>query len=84
MRTRCRHAAILDGKARLPLRALFLLTAVLLGWPHHGWAQSKIQRVGVLTFDKAEEADWFQQHVREKLADQGWVEGKNLAFEFRN
>jgi len=67
----------------LPLRALFLLAAILLASPNDGWAQSKIQRVGVLTFDKAQSSPYFEK-FRQNLIDQGWVEGKNLAFEFRN
>jgi len=68
----------------LPLRALLVLAAVGLALPSTGWAQGKIQRVGVLTFDKAQDADWFLHFFRESLADRGWVEGKNLAFEYRN
>ena len=65
------------------LRALFVLAAIALASPGDGWAQTKIQRVGVLTFDKAEEADWFQR-FRQKLGDEGWVEGRNMVFEFRS
>ena len=55
----------------------------MLASPNEGWAQTKIQRVGILTFDKAEDSDWFPR-FRQIVADEGWVEGKNVAFEYRN
>lgn len=39
--------------------------------------------MGVLTFDKAESSPYFER-FRQKLGDEGWVEGKNVVFEFRN
>ena len=67
----------------LSLRALFVLAAIVLASPNDGWAQTKIQRVGVLTFDKAQTSPYFER-FKQKLSDEGWVDGKNVAFEFRN
>jgi putative ABC transport system substrate-binding protein len=64
------------------LLASFVLTG--LGWTAQSWAQANVQRVGILTFD--ENAYWttWMKLVRHTLADQGWVEGKNVSFEYRN
>ena len=67
----------------LPLRALLVFAAIGLALPSASWAQNKIQRVGVLTFENVQDAVWFPS-FRQKVADAGWVEGKNLVFEFRN
>jgi putative ABC transport system substrate-binding protein len=68
------------------LLASFVLTG--LGWTTQSWAQANVQRVGVLTFSAIgdEKAYWttWMKLVRHALADQGWVEGKNVSFEYRS
>ena len=63
--------------AALLLFAVALLTR--LGYVDESWGQAKIAHLGVLTFagDAAEEP------LRRTLAAYGWMEGKNLALEFR-
>src|SRR5262249_60728257 len=50
------------------------------------WAQTKIARVGILTFDPvtvdATVGSWLEP-FRSTLADQGWIEQKNVLFEYR-
>jgi len=72
------------------LAAVLLLTGALLtsvAWTDDSWAQAKIARVGILTFiavtDDPTLRLWFEP-FRRTLADQGWVEGKNVAFEYRS
>jgi len=59
----------------------------LLAWPGDSWAQDKIARVGILTFftrsDDPTQGEWFRPFPR-TLASQGWIEGKNVAFEYRS
>jgi len=69
--------------------ALLLLGALLttLGWTGEAWGQSKLARVGILTFladtDDPTREYWMGL-FRSNLADQGWIEGKNVAYEYRN
>ncbi len=70
------------GTAAVLLLATALLTS--LGWTGAGWAQAKIPRIGILTFyAHATQGQWFEPFHR-TLADQGWIEGKNVLFEFRS
>ena len=69
--------------------ALLLLGPLLttLGWTGDAWGQEKLARVGILTFladtDDPTRKYWMGL-FRSNLADQGWIEGKNVAFEYRN
>jgi putative ABC transport system substrate-binding protein len=71
--------------ADLLLLAISLLTT--LGWTGEGWVQTKIPRVGILTVFAVPKdptlKEWFDP-FRRALADQGWIEGKNVSFEYRN
>ena len=51
-------------------------------WTKPAWAQAKILRVGILTVDAAKQypLEPFYRTLRES----GWVEGKNVAFEYRD
>jgi putative ABC transport system substrate-binding protein len=64
-----------------PLVAVALLISV--GWTVASWAQANIPRVGILTVYPLPQGQWFEPFHR-ALADQGWIEGKNVLFEFRN
>jgi putative tryptophan/tyrosine transport system substrate-binding protein len=68
----------------------FIFAAVLLtasGWPGESRAQTSVARVGILTVDAATndagEGPWLVA-FRHKLAEQGWSEGRNVAFEYRD
>ena len=68
--------------------ALLLLTAVLLttlGWTGESWGQAKIPRVGILSYGGTtdDEVRRDLEPFRRKLADRGWIEGKNVSFESR-
>jgi putative tryptophan/tyrosine transport system substrate-binding protein len=70
--------------------AVLLFTAVLLtslGWTTESWAQTQIPRVGILSFFPVTPNDpmlrqWLEP-FRRTLAEQRWIEGKNIAFEYR-
>ncbi len=69
--------------------AVLLLTVALLttlGWPGESWGQAKIPRVGILTFDAVTVdptvGTWLDP-FRGTLADEGWIEDKNVSFEYR-
>jgi putative ABC transport system substrate-binding protein len=67
---------------------LGLLAALLshLVWISESWPQN-IAHVGILTMlpiDKDPMAQVWLESFRRTLAEHGWVEGKNLAFEFRD
>jgi putative ABC transport system substrate-binding protein len=70
--------------------AVLLLAAALLtspGWNGETWAQAKIPRVGILTFDAVTVdptvGTWLEP-FRRTLADEGWIEGKNVSLEYRS
>lgn len=71
-------------------RAVLLLTIALLttlGWTGESWGQAKIPRVGILSFGWGATDDVLRQRLepfRRTLADQGWIEGKNVSFEYRS
>jgi putative ABC transport system substrate-binding protein len=53
-------------------------------WPLAAWAQrSQIARIGVLYIGLAD-AESFKKEFREGLSDLGYVEGRNITFEFRS
>ena len=65
---------------------LFLAgTAVPLAllWTRPAWAQTKIARVGILFVNDARKEP-FIETFRGTLRENGWVEGKNVTFEFRD
>ena len=63
---------------------LALLTGMVGTNP--SWAQTKIPRVGILTFDPVSVDAIVGSRLepfRSTLADQGWIERKNVLFEYR-
>ena len=66
-------------------RELFtLLGGVAVGWPIAVLAQpSKVARIGVLYIGLAD-AESFKKELRDGLSELGYVEGQNIAFEFRS
>jgi putative ABC transport system substrate-binding protein len=90
MKTRFRQSARArrDHKVRLTV-ALVLSGALFIGapWTGQAWAQEKLARVGILTYWRIADNPWWDQYVgvfRRALADRGWVEGKNVSFEYRS
>jgi putative ABC transport system substrate-binding protein len=70
--------------------AVLLLTGAVLtslGWNGEAWGQAKPARVGILNFlshtDDRRTKYWLDL-FRRNLADQGWIEGKNVSFEYRS
>ncbi|HTS53824.1 MAG TPA: ABC transporter substrate-binding protein [Burkholderiales bacterium] len=72
------------------IAAVLLSTGALLAgfcWAGESWAQTKIARVGILTFvprtDDPTLNQWFEP-FRRTLSEQGWIEGTNISFEYRS
>lgn len=68
---------------------LLLVTVSMLftGWPREAWSETNVKRVGILTFAAPGDdptLDTVMQVARRTLADRGWIEGKNVTFEYRN
>jgi putative ABC transport system substrate-binding protein len=68
--------------------AVLLLTVALLtllGWTGESWAQTKLPRVGILSYGGTTsdaQKQWVEP-FRRKLSDQGWIEGQQVALEYR-
>ena len=79
---------IARGGMRYRTTAVLFLTAVfltILGWTEESRGQAKLPRVGILTYGGTsdEEVKRWLGLFRHKLADQGWIEGQQVAFEYR-
>jgi len=59
---------------------LGLLGSAVVAWPLGAQAQSRVYRVGLLALEAGEDASQFVS----KLRDLGYVEGKNLQYEYRS
>jgi len=86
--TVCKHHESGRGNTTNRVAAVLLLAVAFLttlGWTGESWGQAKLPRVGILTSstitDDPSLAQWFEP-FRRKLADEGWIEGKNLLFEY--
>jgi ABC-type uncharacterized transport system substrate-binding protein len=64
-----------------PILVATILTLVALTLTGESWAQNKAAKVGVLTI--AEVQEWLKPFAR-RLRELGWIEGKNVQFEYRN
>jgi putative ABC transport system substrate-binding protein len=62
-----------------------VIAAPAMGWPLAARAQSstKMARIGMLYIGLAD-AESFKKELREALRELGYVEGQNIAFEFRS
>jgi putative ABC transport system substrate-binding protein len=68
---------------------VLILTVALLTtlWTGESWGQAKIPRVGILSFGWGATDDVIRQRLepfRRSLAEHGWIEGKNVSFEYRS
>ena len=70
--------------------AVLLLAVALLtsaGWNGAAWGQTDIRRVGILSFATVTEDPRMEAFLivfRRTLGAHGWIEGKNVSFEFRS
>ncbi len=86
-----RHYARAQRDMKTRFTAVLLLAGAMListSWTGEAWGQSKLPRVGILTFVAATDDPtrelWFDGPFRRNLADEGWIEGKNVSFEYRS
>ena len=84
-----RDLDVLENMGRRIAIVLLLVVSILtnVSWTGQVWAQTDVRRIGILSFlADADDPTWEQWMaiIRRELADQGWIEGKNISFEFRN
>jgi putative ABC transport system substrate-binding protein len=71
--------------ATVLLLAAALLT--VLGWTGEAWGQATLPRVGILSFSAGTDEPQLEANLEQfrlNLADQGWIEGKTVSFEYRS
>ena len=89
MITACKQYARAQGGMKNRVSAVLLLAGALLtnlGSAEESWAEANIRRIGILTSDvdlTSNHAKQWWEPFRRTLADQGWIDGKNVSFEFR-
>lgn len=89
MTTACNHRPRARGDMKNRVATGLLLAVALLtslGWTGESWGQTNVRRVGILTGDvnlTGDHAKQWWEPFRRTLADRGWIEGKNVSFEFR-
>ena len=66
------------------LLALAILLLIAAFWMNASWAQTKVFRVGILNSINREQMRDFLLPFYQTLGEHGWVEGKNVLFEFRD
>ena len=86
--TACRYHARAGANVKNRITSALLFAVALLtslGWTGETWGQLKLPRVGILTFGGItdEAAKQWVEPFRRKLADEGWIEGRQVAFEYR-
>ncbi len=86
-----RHGALARRVMQNRVASVLLLAGAVLttlGWTGEALAQTKHARVGILSFVAATDDPtrelWFDGPFRRNLADEGWIEGKNVSFEYRS
>jgi putative ABC transport system substrate-binding protein len=90
MATHFGHYARVRQGTKHRFAAVLLLTGAMLispDWTGEAWGQAKLPRVGTLSFlaDTDDPTrDYWLGLFRSNLADQGWIEGKTVSFEYRN
>ncbi len=88
MATWKRHVRVEKGIKNRFAAGLILAGALLtsLGSAGESQAQTNVRRIGILTGDldlTGNHAKQWWEPFRRTLADSGWIEGKNVSFEFR-
>jgi len=90
MKVIARHDRIALRTMRARVTAVSLLAIIVLltpGWTEQAWGQSNVRRVGILSFSAATSDPNLEVVLtvfRRELANRGWVEGQNVAFEYQN
>ena len=90
MMTYSRHYTRTQRDMKNWVATLLLLSVSLLitlSWTGEAWGQAKLPRVGHLSFlAVTDDPTWGAEleQFRRNLANQGWIEGKNVTLEFRN
>src|SRR4029077_20773282 len=81
----CKVTSKACARATMRRREFLALTGgAAVTWPLAARAQqTKVARIGALYIGLAD-ADSFKKELREGLRDLGYVEGQNIAFEFRS
>ena len=64
------------------MRRRAVIAAVATAAAGRAGAQERVRRVGVVRWDTEAQAPETQRQLRRRLAELGWVEGRNLALEF--
>jgi putative tryptophan/tyrosine transport system substrate-binding protein len=67
------------------LVAIIMLTSV--GWTGQAWGETRLARVGILSFSSTADdprLETFINAFRRELAERGWVEGRNVTFEYQS
>jgi putative tryptophan/tyrosine transport system substrate-binding protein len=73
-----------DGSDQVKRREFItLLGGAAVAWPLAASAQSKVARIGALYIGLAD-AESFKKELQEGLRELGYMEGQNIAFEFRS
>ena len=87
---RCSNDATTLRKLRNRIPAALLLACALLissGLGGQAWAQTERARVGILAFSTTADDPRLEVSLdafRSTLADRGWIEGKNVTFEYQS
>jgi len=91
MMTQSRHYPRAPRDMKNRLAAVLLLAGAALAslaWTGPAFGQAKPARVGILTFsavtDESRRKFPWMESFRRTLADRGWIEGKNVSFEYRS
>jgi putative tryptophan/tyrosine transport system substrate-binding protein len=80
----CYHAFVFWGRAMRRRDFIKIVAGSAAAWPFTAGAErSKMAQVGALYIGTAD-SETFRNELREGLRDLGYVEGKNIAFEFRS
>ena len=90
MTTQFRHEARArrDMKNRVATVLLFMgAVLAILGWTGQAWGQETLPRVGIIMVDAISDAPAAGDRsdvILRALAEQGWIDGRNVSFEVRN
>jgi putative ABC transport system substrate-binding protein len=77
-----------DVKYRSTVMFLMVAFITSLAWSGESLEQTKIARVGIVSFRQhltaGQMKKWWEEGFQRTLQKQGWIEGKNVLFEYRN
>ena len=64
-------------------RDLLVLAAAAATWPAFGQEAGRVRRIGVMSNVSADDRWRRLPAIKKAMADLGWIEGRNIAYEFR-